>query len=87
MRKRNQRVFKEFFNNRLILARDNLAVTQEEMAHRLSMSPRTFSDLERGRSGCGALTLALFMIYICTDPITFLEELRHALESENNKAA
>ena len=77
MRKRNQRVFKEFFNNRLILARDNLAVTQEEMAHRLSMSPRTFSDLERGRSGCGALTLALFMIYICTHKILGQSHLLH----------
>ena len=87
MRERNLRVFKEFFNNRLILARDNLGVTQEKMAHRLSMAPRTFSDLERGRSGCGALTLVLFMIYICKDPIEFLEELRNALESDSNKAA
>lgn len=87
MRHHRQRVLKDFFNSRLILARDNLGVTQEEMAHRLNMAPRTFSDLERGKNSCGALTLVLFMIYICKDPMEFLEELRNALETDTSKAA
>ncbi len=87
MRNQRQRVLNDFFNSELILERDHLGITQEEMAHRLSMATRTFSELERGKNSCGALTLALFMIYICRDPMKFLENLKNALESDGNKAA
>lgn len=33
------------------------------------------------------MTLALFLIYICADPLAFLEELRNAFENGSNKAA
>ena len=87
MRKHYIRVLKTFFYNKLFHAREALGLTQEEMAHRLAMAARTYVDLDHGKTSCSALTLALFLIYICADPLAFLEELRDAFEAADNKAA
>lgn len=87
MRKHYTKVLKTVFHQKLFRSRVDLGITQEEMAHRLSMASRTYVDLDHGKTGCSALTLALFLIYICTDPLEFLEELRDAFEREDSKAA
>ena len=87
MRKQYTQVLKVFFHQKLFRSRVDMGITQEEMAYRLSMASRTYIDLDHGRTCCSALTLALFLIYICTDPIVFLEELREAFENESNQAA
>lgn len=87
MRKHYTKVLKTVFHQKLFRSRVDLGITQEEMAHRLSMASRTHVDLDHGKTGCSALTLALFLIYICTDPLEFLEELRDAFEREDSKAA
>lgn len=87
MRKQYEKALKEFFHENVFRRRGELEISQEEMAHRLVMACRTYVDLEHGKSGCSALTLALFLIYICTDPVVFLEGLRNAFESINKKAA
>lgn len=87
MRKHYIQILKSFFHNKLFHAREALGITQEEMAHRLAMAARTYVDLDHGKTSCSALTLALFLIYVCTDPTAFLEELRDAFEATDNKAA
>ena len=57
------------------------------MAGRLSMAWRTYIDLEHGKTGYSAVTLFLFLLYICADPTLFLEQLRHAFEAPSNEAA
>lgn len=87
MRNRYRQILKTFFRDKVLRTRDDLGMSQEDMAHILTMAPRTFIDLEHGKTGCSALTLALFMIYICKNPAAFLEELRNAFETDRNKAA
>ena len=87
MRKHYIQVLKSFFHNKLFHTREVLGITQEEMAHRLVMAARTYVDLDHGKTSCSALTLALFLIYVCADPLGFLEELRDAFENTDNKAA
>ena len=87
MRKQYTQILKKFFNQKLLHRRVELGITQEEMAHRLAMAGRTYVDLDHGKSNCSALTLALFLIYICADPLAFLEELRHTFEDNDSKAA
>lgn len=87
MRKQYAKIFKVFFHEKLFRRREDMGITQEEMAHRLAMASLTYVDLDHGKTGCSALTLALFLIYICTDPLAFLEELRNAFENSDNKAA
>ena len=80
-------IFKTFFHEKLFRRRVESDITQEEMAGRLVMASRTYVDLDPGKTGCSALTLALFLIYICADAKIFLEELRDAFENGSNKAA
>ena len=87
MRKQYSGILKSYFHTALFQSRVALGITQEEMAHRLLMANRTYVDLDHGKSCCSALTLALFLVYICVDPTNFLEELRDAFENENNRAA
>lgn len=82
MRNHYKQILKTFFHRKLFYARDALGITQEEMADRLAMAARTYVDLDHGKTGCSALTLALFLIYICEDPLAFLEELRNAFEAD-----
>lgn len=56
-------------------ARKVLGWTQARMAEALMMDVRSYCDLEHGKSGCSALTLALFLIQVCADPSLFLHEL------------
>ena len=88
MRNRYEQVLKAFFHHKLFRTRvDVLDITQEEMAHRLAMSSRSYVDLDHGRTSCSAVTLALFLVYVCNDPTVFLEELRYAFETVGTKAS
>lgn len=87
MRKNYTKVLKAFFHEKLFYRREALGISQEEMAHRLAMACRTYVDLDHGKTCCSGLTLALFLIYVCADPLEFLEELRDALEECDNEVA
>ena len=87
MRERYYQILKTFFSENVVRCRGQLGISQEEMAHRLVMSVRTYSDIELGKSCCGALTLSLFLIYICVDSKLFLAELQNAFENNDKKIA
>lgn len=87
MRKRYIKVLNVFFYEQVLRSRVELGLTQEEMAHRLAMANRNYVDLDHGKLGCGGLTLAMYLVYVCADPQTFLMKLRRALDDESNKAA
>lgn len=57
------------------------------MAEQLIMDERSFINLDHGKSGCSALTLALYLIYYCEEPKEYLDELRQALEDADNHVA
>lgn len=80
MKKQYKMRFKVFFLDALFKRRRELGISQEEMAYLLSMSTRGYIKLEHGDCSCGALTLALYLIFLCEDPIRFLEDLRHEFE-------
>lgn len=83
MRKQYESILKTVFHEELFRRRCELGFSQEEMAHRLAMASRTYVELDHGKSCCGGLTLSLFLIYICEDPLTFLQELRYAYENSD----
>ena len=87
MRRHYTKVLKSFFHQELFRSRVDLGITQEEMADKLSMSSRTYVDLDHGKTCCSAVTLALFLVYVCEDVHTFLEELHHAFNTAFNQAA
>lgn len=87
MRKTYRDILKHQFHARLIRVRTALGLTQAQMAEKLSMDDRSYIDLDHGKTCCSAVTLALFLIYVCDDVTEFLEELRHAFETGFDQAA
>lgn len=81
MRKEYTKVLKTIFHKKLIQRREALGMSQEEMAERLSMACRTYIDLDHGKTCCSSITFVLFLLYVCEDPMKFLEELRYAIEA------
>ena len=86
MRKHIQDRLKEIFRIALIQTRDEVKLSQEEMAHRLMMATRSYIDLENGISCCSAVTFVLYLLYVCPDSMAFLNELRRALEKGQEAA-
>ena len=52
---------KKSFRNELIIKRAELELSQEEMAEKLNISLRSYSNLEHGISFCSALSLINFV--------------------------
>ena len=87
MRRIYRNVLKNHFHVHLVQIRTANGLTQSEMAEKLSMDDRSYIDLDHGKTCCSAVTLALFLVYVCEDVHTFLEELRHAFNTAFNQAA
>lgn len=82
MRKQCKKILQKLFHAYLIRSRNQMAWTQAEMAEVLEMSERSFVDLDHGKAGCSALTLALFLTYCCDDPRQFLDDFKTSYEKE-----
>lgn len=87
MRKLFHTILKKQFHEALVYSREKEGVTQLEMAQILSMDERSYIDLDHGKICCSAITLALFLIYVCEDVGSFLGKLRSAIESVTDNAA
>ena len=81
MRNHYKQVLKVYFHDKVFRAGVELNISQEEMAHRLGLSCRSYVDLDHGESCCSAVRLAVFLVFICKDPGLFLEELWYAFEA------
>lgn len=87
MRKQQREILKGYFYSQLIATRSEKRLTQSEMAEQLAMDERSYIDLDHGKTCCSAITLARFLVYMCESPIQFLEGLRRAFDSNENKVA
>ena len=81
MREKYNQILKALLQEKIIESRNDLCISQEEMAHRLSMAGRSYIDLEHGKTGGSALTLALYLLYLCPDSTAFLNELKQAFDN------
>lgn len=87
MRKTYHTLLKHHFHNTLVRTRTHLGLTQSEMAERLAMDDRSFTDLDHGKNCCSAITLVLFLIYVCEDVDGFLDELQRVFEAGTDQVA
>ena len=87
MRKAYHIRLREHFHRALIETRSREELSQAQMAEKLAMDERSYIDLDHGKTCCSAVTLVLFLIYVCEDVEKFLSELKNALEESQNKAA
>lgn len=86
MRKHYHAILKNRFHNFLVHTREDLQLTQSQMANILSMDYRSYAELDHGKSCCSALTLVLYLIYCCPAPQIFLQELKDAFENTTDAA-
>jgi len=82
MRAHYKMKLKHCFHRNLIRAKTNAGLTQSKMAEKLAMDERSYIDLDHKKTCCSAITLALFLVYVCEDVDEFLKELRYAFEFE-----
>ena len=87
MRKVYHEQIKEQFHQALVETRMRNAMSQAQMAEKLAMDERSYVDLDHGKTCCSTVTLVLFLLYVCEDREAFLEELKRALDAENDRAA
>lgn len=87
MRKTYQVILKCVFCEKLTRDRSRLGLTQSQMAEKLAMDDRSYIDLDHGKTCCSAVTLALYLVYVCEDVFGFVEDLRNAFETGKNRAA
>ena len=87
MRKYYMNVLKLFFYNRLIITRETMRLTQSQMSELLAMDERSYIELDHGKSCCSAVTLILFLIYCCDEPMQFLIDLKNEFEKSADHVA
>lgn len=80
MRKIYHEILKRQFYDHIIHTRDEKRMTQAEMAQRLAMDDRSYIELDHGKFGCSAVTLALYLVYVCDEPQEFLGKLRREFD-------
>lgn len=85
MRESYNQTLKSKFSKWLTTIRSATDITQEEMADRLLISCRSYSDLDNGYSCCSGLTLTLFLTRVCPSPLAFLQELSLAFDEIDEK--
>lgn len=80
MKKIYTAIFKQYFRSYLLQTRNQLGLTQSQMAEKLNISNRAYSYLESGKSCCSAITLVFFLLLCTNNYDTFLEDLRKEFE-------
>ena len=76
MRTRYEQILKALFWQNLRRDRERLGITRVAMARRLRMAERSYLDLEYGTYSCSALTLMLYLAFICEDSGAFIRSFR-----------
>ena len=79
---------KVYLRDFLLPFRRNLNLTQEQMAAMLQMTPRSYSDIERGKSCLSSVSLVFLLYHLSSDEgaqliDTFVDSL---IESEVKEA-
>ena len=83
MRTRYEQMLKALFRHHLRRERERLGITRVAMARRLRMAERSYLDLEYGNYSCSALTLMLYLAFICEDPGAFIRSFRERVRQED----
>ena len=78
-----------FLTEQIKSRRKALHLTQESMAEKLRISPRSYISLEQGKSGCSAATLMFFLLILSNEDLLqlFAAFRRRLKEEESHEVA
>ena len=77
-------VLKREFRELALKTRDRLGLTQKAMSELLSMSEKSYCDIENGTFMCGTLT-AILLLSMQDDPCLVLQDLHNQLDEKHTK--
>ena len=86
MRDETQKKWLQVFAAKLRQFRLKHNLTQEQMAEKLGISPRSYGDLERGAMGCSLQTYFQFLMCLPEQDRRFLEQEYEQLTREEEEA-
>ena len=78
---------KKYCRETLLKTRDEMNITQEEMAHLLRMSTRAYVSLESGKSCCSLCTLIIFLKHCHIDSVSFVHGLLEMISDDSSQNA
>lgn len=77
-------LLRAFLTEHIRDCRITLRVTQEIMAEKLRISPRSYISLERGKSGCSAATLMFFLLILSAEErLRLCDDFRRRVDEED----
>ena len=77
-------LLRAFLTERIKARRKALHFTQEAMAEKLHISPRSYISLEQGKSGCSAATLMFFLLILSDEDLLRLcADFRQQVDEED----
>ena len=85
MRKQLPKAMKQYIRQEMLKVRETLHMSQEEMARKLQITTREYTNIEGGKYGCDITVLLLFLVQYCTDLPSFLEGMRSEMEAEKQE--
>ena len=80
IRDRYKRSLDNFFYEKLKEEDKRIKHTRTKMSEIFVMDERSYYDLIKGKSSCSALSLAIFLIYVSSNPVQFLTDLKETFD-------
>ena len=87
MRALYRNALKRVLHDEIIKTRDAMGLTQSQMAELLMMDVRSYVEIDHGNSTFGTLSLVLFLLHCCNDPMALLRRISFALEEAGQHVA
>ncbi len=88
MRKKSKRLLMDYLSMQIRIFRGKEDLTQEKMAEKLHITPRSYFDLEHGKSGFSAMSLIYFLLLLSDeDIIKFIGNFRKLLQRSEKDVA
>ncbi len=75
---------KSFLHLKIIQEVNDRNLTTDKAAEILNIDPRSFAYLKSGRTMCSTVTLIIYLVRLCSDPIKFLDEAKKVVEEIEN---
>lgn len=87
MKELYQEELKKLIASYFVMTRKTENISQNKMSEWLLISERSYVEIEHGHNLCNPISLLIYLVYYCQDPLTFLEDVRKVLERVNNSVA
>lgn len=85
MRVQTRCELRDCLSNCMLKTRNELNLSQMEFAEGLCMDRRSYVDLEHGKNLCCSMTLLLFLVYYCKDPMGLLDQCKKIFDKHGYK--